>query len=654
MPDPAPRTARIEPRPAWTVVTDAPLRGLALAREAGVVLAWDEGDLLYLLGLDGDRLATARAPGRILAATISDNGSLVALAGEKAQLWLLGRDLKLVVERPTAPDPSALAVDAHGRYAAVASKITGRTQLYTRHGKPVGQFETRQPLAHLAFVAARPMLLGASVYGTIACLALTPGGTGGALRAEIAWQVSLMSNVGRLAPTGDGGIILASCFTHGVQRYDLNGHNEGSYHLGGSPAHAVPDFAGRTIAVATLEGELAILSQAGNVRWKSGTPRPAVALDVDALGRFFIYGMATGEVTRVDLEASARSTATPQGGRAPAMAPARTPIGGSVRRPDWSVPLAESDDQAETAVLAVLDDPPRVAAITSRNRLLVFRSDGRELGRAPEVVGVGRLLRTCPGWIAASTDRMVVLFDARRNEGQRIDLSLTEVTHLAIEPFGLAIVQERDRLGRVAPDGSWTWRRELNSPVEDLAIGPDGLTGVTTEDGVLRLFGADGEPLAEWPAEPPEPLQMVEAPEGGPDELAWITLARRSQALRGHRRDGRILWEAGTPWEGWQLVRVGRRVVLAAPDGRALAYDGEGRLRTQSRDGEPQAVYCPGAGGQTWRVVRQGVNLICTDLAGTVNWRTVAEAPIGPIAAGRTGVAALVGRKLAWFSAPQG
>ena len=69
-----------------------------------------------------------------------------------------------------------------------------------------------------------------------------------------------MSNVGRLATSGDGGLILASCFTHGVQQHDLRGQNEGSYHLGGTAAFAVPDFAGRTIGVATLEGELAVLS----------------------------------------------------------------------------------------------------------------------------------------------------------------------------------------------------------------------------------------------------------------------------------------------------------------------------------------------------------------------------------------------------------
>ena len=88
-----------------------------------------------------------------------------------------------------------------------------------------------------------------------------------------------MSNVGRLAIDGEGSMILASCFTLGVQRFDLMGRNEGSYHLDGTVSHAVPDFPGRTIAAATLEGELILMNSAGNVRWRTRLARPVIALN---------------------------------------------------------------------------------------------------------------------------------------------------------------------------------------------------------------------------------------------------------------------------------------------------------------------------------------------------------------------------------------
>ena len=94
MPEMSPRTStRLEPEVAWTIVTESPLKGLALAREAGRILAWDEGNQLYLLSAQGESLSFSRVPQRITAGAISDEGSLIALLGEgdDASLVLLER-----------------------------------------------------------------------------------------------------------------------------------------------------------------------------------------------------------------------------------------------------------------------------------------------------------------------------------------------------------------------------------------------------------------------------------------------------------------------------------------------------------------------------------------------------------------------------------
>src|SRR5918997_827764 len=126
--------SRLAPSPSWTVLTDAPLRGLGLAREAGTILVWDEADGLYLLDTRGRLRSVSRTQGRVLAGAISDDGSLVALLGEGSRLWLLGPDFQMSVDRQGPPEASSLAVDPHGRYVAVASKL-GLTQLYNRHGR---------------------------------------------------------------------------------------------------------------------------------------------------------------------------------------------------------------------------------------------------------------------------------------------------------------------------------------------------------------------------------------------------------------------------------------------------------------------------------------------------------------------------------------
>ncbi len=560
-------------------------------------------------------------------------------------------DFELTHDRAVIADACSIAVDPHGRYVAVGSKIN-LVQFYTRYGKQAGKFETRQPLASIVFVPDKPFLVGIGSFGAITGFALANRGVGGTtLDGALAWNEPLMSGVGRLASTGDGGMILIACYSHGVQRFDLEGRAEGAYHLGGSPSQAVPDFAGRLIAVATLEGELAILSGAGNVRWRTTLARPAIALETDPLGRFVVYGQATGEIVRLDLQPTNRPAAAPAA-TAPASSngPSRSrQAAASVRKPDWMAEVVPHEDQAEFAVLAVADDPPRIAAISPRNRVELFGPDGKKVGQSPEIDGVGRILRTSPGWLASATDRRLMLCDLRKNTAQRIDISLTELTHLVIRPatYGLGLVQERDRIGRATASGRWIWKKELDSSVEDVAIDDEGYTAATTEDGKLRIFGPGGEVAGEFRGGPSDPALLAQSPPGS--AVAWITLARRAQILRGHDRLGRVAWETPVPWEAWQFQMVGAFGVVIAPDGRAMSYDSSGHAVTQGRSDGPSDAFYPGTDGQPLRVARQGVHLICSDLAGRVAWRAVADGPLGPIAAGRAGVAAMIGKSLAWF-----
>jgi len=645
-----PRTsARLDPAISWTVLTDAPLLGMALARESGLVLAWDDASHVYLLDASGDRRYETRAPDRIVSAAISDDGNLVAVLLPRSRLLLLGPELEPVADRQGPPDATNLAIDPHGRFVAVGSKLP-ETALFTRHGKSSAKIETRQPLAHLAFVPGVPMLLGAAPFGLLVGIELSEVRLSAGLDAEVMWEEKLGTSVGRLACSGDGAMILASCFTHGVQRYDIEGRNEGSYHVGGTASHAVPDFAGRSIAVATTEGELSLLNPAGNVRWRTKLTRGPVGLEIDALGRFLYYGLGTGEITRIDLDGSTAKASV----KAAPGASAPRPRSASIRVPDWSEHVAQTDEQAETTVVAVLDDPGRVAVFTNSMRMQVYDSAGDHYGQSPDCPGVGRILRTAPGWIAAATDRHLVLYDAKKNTSAKLDLNLVEMTHLVIRPatFGLAIVQERDRLGRATTAGRWIWRHELRSPVEDLAIGVGNLVAVTTDAGRLLIFDAAGERAGEFAADPPEPLCLVEAPDASPAGVAWVTLARRSQILRGHTLDGRAIWESPVPWEGWMLQRVDARVVISAPDGKAIAFDGAGHARGQCRADDAVGAFFSGPDGEVLRVAHQDVHLICADLNGRVRWRTVAEGRIGPIGCGTSGVAVMLGRELAFFRTP--
>jgi hypothetical protein len=316
------------------------------------------------------------------------------------------------------------------------------------------------------------------------------------------------------------------------------------------------------------------------------------------------------------------------------------------------VPVVETDQQAETAVIAVVDEPPTIAVFSSPHKLQLFSASGQRQAQGPDMAGVGRILRWAPGWLAAATDRQVVLCDLRRNTVRRIDVSLIQLTHLAIKPddFGLALIQERDRIGRLTPAGRWVWKHELRPAVEDLAIGPLGYVAITTNGGQLQVFDPAGESNVAFTFDPSDPPLLIEAPAGSPAEVIWLSMARRSQNLRGHGLRGEVLWERPMPWEGWLLFRLGRFALAAAADGRALTCDGYGSFHGQAGPcDDSNAAFCVDHRGEPLRISRHGVHLICASLDGRVKWRCVLDQPLGGLAAGASGTAAVLGKSLAWF-----
>lgn len=646
---------RLEPWTSWTVVTDSPLRGLCFAREAGVILAWDEGNQLYLLNTRGESQSFSRAPNRITAGAISDDGSLIALLVEAtgAELLLLSSDFEVRLQRAAPSESSFLSIDPHGRYLAIGGRQ--RTlHLITRNGRPAGRLEVMEPLSHLCFIPDRPLLVGAAAYGMVVGVALEAGRNADRLDPEILWQDRLTSNVGRLAASGDGSIILASCFTLGIQRFDLRGRNEGSYHLGGTVSQAVTDFPGRTMAATTLEGDLAVLSPSGHVRWRTTLERPASALEIDPLGRYLIHGRSTGEISRLDLFGGESEHAEPRTARPAAHnAPGSRAGSGTVRQPDWVIPFFERIDQAETAVLAVLDLVPTIAVFSTPSRLSLFDATGKIRASGLEVGGAGRILRTAQAWIAAATDRRIMLYDARSGSHHRLDASLVELTHLEIRPddYGVAVVQERDRIGRLTPSGKWIWKHELKDPIEDIAISRDEDTAITTDAGEFIVFDPEGTPHVGFRFDPTDPPLVIDAAATKRGNTAWISLARRAQQLRGHDRQGKVVWELPMPWEGWALERLGALALATSADGRLVACDSTGQVRDQSNTpGEPGDLFYLDAARTPARLSRKGVHLISSTLAGAVNWRSVADDPIGPRAAGQSGIAVVLGKSLAWFA----
>src|SRR5262249_7646399 len=117
-PSPVPVPTRATIQPAWTHALSARPRGLALARERGWLLAWDDNNWLYLLNHAGQRQAQVRQAASLAAACCADDGSAVGAAGAGGEIWWLAPDLTTRWERALAVPALAVATDPFGHYLA--------------------------------------------------------------------------------------------------------------------------------------------------------------------------------------------------------------------------------------------------------------------------------------------------------------------------------------------------------------------------------------------------------------------------------------------------------------------------------------------------------------------------------------------------------
>src|SRR5262245_17748070 len=90
---PQPTPTPVTLRPAWDFTTGASPRGLALAREKGGVLVWDDKNWLYLLDRAGRPQAQVPSPRPLAAVCCADDGSSYAAVGSDGEVWWLAPDL---------------------------------------------------------------------------------------------------------------------------------------------------------------------------------------------------------------------------------------------------------------------------------------------------------------------------------------------------------------------------------------------------------------------------------------------------------------------------------------------------------------------------------------------------------------------------------
>ncbi len=275
----------------WTRSTEAPLRGLALARESGWTLAWDTASWLHLFNRSGERQALVQFPTPVASAACADDGHSFAVLGSNGRLRLLARDLMPRWEREVEQPGLAVALSALGECLAVAD-TAGGVHLLDRTGKPLGKVALPRPCKHLAFVPEKPLLVACADFGLVACLSSS---------AEVVWRDGLVARVGSLSIAAAGETIALACYGDGLWCYDLAGRKRQRTDLGPC-ALAALSYVGDKILTVGLEQKVRLLDQAGGCLSSIPMEGAVQGLALAPLADVCWVGLAEGKVVALQVK----------------------------------------------------------------------------------------------------------------------------------------------------------------------------------------------------------------------------------------------------------------------------------------------------------------------------------------------------------------
>lgn len=269
----------------WTSRALGPVRALALAAEAGLLLVRDANLSLSLISDAGTLQGQCRIAD-LVDADIAADGSGVVIAGTSGRVAWLGLDLRPRWELQLGVRVLSIAVDSFGQYLAVADN-KGLVHFCDSSRKSLGQFSCPRPIQHLAFPSAAPYLACAADFGWAGLLDL--------MRGDWSWSDRPVTNCNRLAVGATGEPLLLACFSEGLRVYPASGATHGTVALPLSCEQVAVSFDGQVIIAAGASRELFLCTHRDKVATLP-MPHTPTALAMSARADLVYCGYGDGTV----------------------------------------------------------------------------------------------------------------------------------------------------------------------------------------------------------------------------------------------------------------------------------------------------------------------------------------------------------------------
>jgi hypothetical protein len=628
----------VGPACAWSWYSNSPLAGCGLQRERLRVFAWDDAHAVYLLDVHGRVLAQRRSPRPLACVAAADTGERLVAVGGRGEIWWLDDQLRPLDEVYTGIEPTAVAVDPHGLYAAVAGEGS-RLLVVSCTGQVVADAVVGHTLNLLAFVPGAARILVAAEQGHLACHDLY---------GRMIWKETMFSTIGGMAVDETGDAVLLACYGHGLMRFHSSGRREGAYHVERSPHLVSVDYDGSHILAGTIDGRLLSLNYDGVVLADRPAGDKLLSLAMDALGRFAVVGFADGEVRLQpweDLVATQPAESAPPSSMSdfrPAKDAAPFVAGAA-----WGAPIAKDAQEAASAVLAPIPATGDVGVFSAQRTLRVFSPAGALRHESVRLEGAGRTLCAARDWLAAATDRRILAYDPEQNQSTMAARSVFEVSHVApLSRCGeLLVVEACDQATRLRLPDEVVWKHRLPMRIAQFEADEAGRSAMVFEDGQLAAMDPEGRLVGRF-RPPPRAASLLLARRAD----GWATASLEESVLRGHDECGDEQWSLPLPWNPWSLRGLGAFLIATSADGRSLLADASGRILEANDERREGAAYLLLSDGRPARMYRAERTVLLTTFDGRLLWRRSFEDPIGALAADARGAWVMVDHWLVHFS----
>ena len=266
------------------------ITAMHLSAESRRLVVATSGGQVSLLNMVGDRIAEDLRFGKVSHIALAANGDCGAAVVDDSHLVAFDGRLKPIWDVSITGRILSVAVAPFGGHVAFGTD-SSRIQLVSMDRKELAKVETRRPIEHIRFLASKPELIFAAEFSQLCRMDI---------KGREIWTLPMMNNAGDMSVCEGEDRLFLAAFNHGIQVYDLDGSELGSFAIEGIPSRVCASAANRRVAVITLENRIYWLNFNGVIQWAADlSSDPPLHVCVSALGDRLFIATQSGALVQV-------------------------------------------------------------------------------------------------------------------------------------------------------------------------------------------------------------------------------------------------------------------------------------------------------------------------------------------------------------------